>query len=87
MDVICFHYAKVLELPYTSEFVGIIDINNSSHGLRGDVIIESTKNDDRLVLGTCISKDATADEICECCLNLLSNEEYCMDVFSHRFEI
>lgn len=87
MERICLHYGEVFELPYTDSFVGILDIRDTEHGLRGDVIIESTKSDDRLILGTCISKDATLDEICEHCKNLLRNEEYCMDVFSHACEI
>ena len=87
MNLICFHYAKVFELSYTSAFIGIIDIHSCNEGLRGDVIIEATGNDDRLVIGTCISKDATADEICAYCQNLLGNEKYCIDAFSHITKI
>ena len=87
MERICLHYGEVLELPYTDSFVGIIDIRDNEHGLRGDVIIESTKNDDKLVLGTCISRDATLLEVRDYCINLLKNEEYCTDVFSHACEI
>lgn len=87
MNVICFHQATVYELDYTDDFVGIVDIYDTEHGLRGDVIIESTKNDNKLILGTCMSKDATVDEIRDYCINLLKNEEYCTDVFSHACEI
>lgn len=87
MTEICFHQATVYELDYTDEFVGIIDIQDTEHGLRGDVILESTKSDARLIVGTCISRDGTAEAICEYCKNLLGREDYCKSVFENACEI
>ena len=87
MNIICFHQATCYDLCYTDEFVGIIDIHDTEHGLRGDVILESTKSDARLIVGTCISKDGTAEEISEYCKNLLGNEDYCKSIFENACEI
>ena len=87
MELICFHQATCYDLGYTHEFVGIIDIQDTEHGLRGDVILESTKSDARLIVGTCISKDGSAGEISEYCKNLLSNEDYCKSIFENACEI
>lgn len=87
MNIICFHQATVYELDYTDDFVGIVDIQDSPHGLRGDTILESTRNDSRLIVGTCISRDATAEEILEYSKNLLNNKDYCMSIFENVAEI
>lgn len=87
MELICFHQASCYELKYTDEFVGIIDIQDTEHGLRGDVILESIKSDARLIVGTCISKDATAEEINGYCMNLLEKEDYCKSIFENACEI
>lgn len=87
MELICFHQASCYNLGYTDEFVGIIDIQDTEHGLRGDVILESTKSDARLIVGTCISRDATPEEILEYSKNLLNNKDFCMSIFENVAEI
>lgn len=87
MKRICLHYGEVFELDYTDDFVGIIDIQDSSHGLRGDTILESVRNDSRLIVGTCISRDATLEEILEYSKNLLNNKDFCISIFENVAEI
>ncbi len=87
MNVICFHQATVYELDYTLDFIAIIDIYDDKHGLRGDAILESTKNDSRLIIGTCISRDAGVDEISKYCENLINNSDYCLSIFENATEI
>lgn len=80
----------VYELDYTDDFIAVLDIQTTDDDfLRGDVIIEDKNSDSRLVVGTCMSRDARAsvDEIKAYCLNLIKNEDYCKSAFENICEL